>query len=464
MDSLLFCAFLLVVVAAALPVPGRADAAATGANLVPNGDFQRGAFGALPDGWSLHAYRPSLAPKFVLAKLEGGKVLRASGGGVPDCVGYVAAQAPIVGGRTYLLRVVFRVSAGTDPDRSLLFECFGPGANDGIREYTRMPDGWVVGETKATYSGDGPGTAECRVLFRLSAKGTAWIRSVSLTETTPDPPRWVKVACTSHKTNLQSCAAVLDCVGNAGVDLVLLPEYMQGDRIEEPLEGPSYQLMSAKARQYHMYVAGGIVRYVPATDRVYNTCLLFDRQGALLGMYDKLHPYSPELDEEGITPGREVPVFHTDFGTVGIMICYDSWFTDVAELLSLKGAELILFPNAGYYRALMHARAADNRVRIVCSSWNSGSGVWDTVGRDLANPDADASHGDPPGVTSKDVRRQQVGDVEVLYATLDLACSPSPHWNGGSMFEAPGGQRNRREQSTFLEEQIRQERERWWRK
>lgn len=446
----------------------RTEAGGPAPNLLPNADFQQGEIGQLPESWELHAYRPSLAPKFALEELDGRKMLKVSGGGVPDCVGYVAAKAPIKLGQTYLFRVVFRVASNTNPDENLLLQCYGPGANDGIHEYTRQPDGWVVGEAKITYAGpnaDGSEVvpeAECRLVYRFSPNGAAWVREVSLTETTPDPPRWVRVACTSNRTDLASCEAVLDAVGKAGVDLVLLPEYMQGDRVDEAANGPSFQLMSAKARQYRMYVAGGIVRHVPETDRTYNTCLLLDREGQLVGMYDKVHPYSPEINDLGITPGSRVPVYKTDFGTVGMMICYDSWFTDVAELLALKGAEIILFPNAGYYRALMHARAADNRVRIVCSSWNSGSGVWDTVGRDLGNPEVDASHGNPPGVTHKDVRREQIGEVEVLYATLDLNCSPSPHWNGGTMFEAPGNRRNRRDQTNFLEEQIRQERERWW--
>lgn len=211
-----------------------------------------------------------------------------------------------------------------------------------------------------------------------------------------------------------------------------------------------------------MYVAGGIVREENDPHRLYNTALLFDRQGAPVGSYDKLHPYSPELNEEGITPGTRVPVFKTDFGTVGVMICYDSWFSDVAQLLSLKGAEIILFPNAGYYRSLMPARAADNCVRVVASSWGSGYGVWDTVGREVLNPEADPTHTRAAGVTFKDVVQSEVGPLKVLAVSLDLNCSPSPAYNGGTMYSAPGGKRNRHEQKVYLEDQIKKERDRWW--
>ena len=437
-------------------------------NLIPNGDFQLGKAGALPEGWTATAFRPDLMPEFKLARKDGSQMLLARGAGNPDCVGYVATKVPVTLGKTYLFRAIFRMSPDANPSENVLFQCFGPGANDGLHEFRRLPDGWVEGSAKIRYAGEGPGEAEARVLFRLSAKGKLWVRELSLTETTPVQPRWVRVACTSGLTNLASCEAVLDAAGQAGANLVLLPEYMQGGRIEEPLRGASYKLMAAKARQYGMHVAGGIVRKAEQGDLVYNTALLLDRKGKLVGTYDKVHPYSPEVNFEGISVGRNVPVFKTDFGgaigtvCLGMMICYDSWFTDVTELLALKGAEIILFPNAGYYRALMRARAADNHVRIVTSSWGSGYGVWDTVGRDLTDPKSDCSHGDPPGCTHKDVTKTKVGEVGLLMASLDLNCSPTPHWNGGTMYEAPGNRRNRRDQALFLEEAIKAERERWW--
>ena len=432
------------------------------ANLIPNGDFSRGELGGLPDGWELHAYRPALAPRFRLVRRDGRKLLEIEGAGHDDCVGYVGCEVPVKLGQTYCFRVVFQVSEGLNPHEHLLFQCFGPGARDGISDLSKRDDGWIEGEAKIHYSGTGAATARARVLFRLSADGRSWIRSVSLTETTPVEPRWVTVACTQGRTDRDRCRAVLAAAGEAGVDLVLLPEYLAGGRVEETVPGPSSTLMAEMAKRYEMYVAGGIVRRVPELDRVYNTALLYDRQGGLVGTYDKIHPYSPEINEQGITPGTRVPVFRTDFGKVGFMICYDSWFTDVAELLSLKGARLILFPNAGYYRSLMPARAADNRVRIVCSTWNDRYGVWDTVGRDVLAPDADPSHRPLRGVTFRDVRQIEAGGIKVLIASLDMSCSPSPAHNGGTMYESPGGRRNRREQKLDLEDLIYKERRRWW--
>ena len=448
-------------VALVLAVPLFGTVATTKAaelpNVIPNGDFSRGELGSLPTGWTQHSARPGLAPRFALVQRDGSRALQVDGAGNPDCVGYVSTKALLAPDKTYRFRVVFRVSDGLNPHDHLLFQCFVPGARDGIFDLHRRADGWIGGDAKIR----GGDEAEVRILFRLSADGKAWIRDVSLVETEPVEPRWVKVACTQGKTDANSAEAVIEAAAKENVDLVLLPEYMAGGRIEETVPGPSSKLMSEAARRHDMYVAGGIVRKVPEQDRVYNTALLFDRRGRLAGTYDKVHPYSPEINEQGISAGTRVPVFQTDFGKVGFIICYDSWFTDVTELLALKGAEIVLFPNAGYYRSLMPARAADNGVRIVASSWNSGNGVWDTIGREVRNPDADPTHKPVRGTTFANVVQVDVGTIKMLVVSLDLNCSPSPAYNGGTMYSAPGGERNRRCQKVFLEGPIQQERERW---
>ncbi len=431
-------------------------------NLVPNGDFQAGKVGDLPDAWSFTCARPQLAPVFKLVDRDGCQCLMATGDGNPDCVGHVHASTRITLGKTYLFRAVFRMSDDLNPHQHLLFLSFGPGASDGIFEFRRRDDGWVEGSVKIHYPGDGEAVADVRVLFRLSAHGKVWVRQVSLVETEPVSPQWVTVACTQGKTNMEDCVALLDAAGEQGVDLVLLPEAMAGMDVEERVPGPASELMSRKASQYGMHVAGGIIRIDEETNRVLNTALLYDRQGQFVGMYDKVHPYSPEINELGTTPGSAVPTFDTDIGRIGIIICYDSWFTDVVELLGLKGAQIVLLPNAGYYRSLMPARSADNCLRMVVSSWGSGYGVWDTAGRDVLAPETDHTCRPLLANTFQDAKELAVGDHGMLIVSLDLNCSPSPAGNGGTMMSAPGGRRNRREQSHFLDEEIVKERSRWW--
>jgi predicted amidohydrolase len=367
-------------------------------------------------------------------------------------------------GKTYLYRVVFRMSDDLDPHKNLLFRCVRPGVKNGIFRFRKLDDGWIEGTEKIHFPGEGQAKAEIQVFFRFSANGKAWIRDVSLSETPPIEPRWIKVACTQGKTDLKSCAKVLEIAGEADVDMVLLTEYMRGGFLPEPVPGPSSELMSAMARKYGMYVAGGIVRKVDDPDRVFNTALLYDRQGKLVGMYDKIHPYSPENNEQGITPGTRAPVFETDFGKVGIVICYDIWFPDVCQLLALKGAEIILFPNAGHQPEVLYARSMDNCVRIVSSAWNLPYSIHDTLGRNILKPDAYRTAASPNMKTFKDIVYVEVPDshVKILMASLDFNCSPSPAYNGGTMMSAPGGKRNRREQLYYLHSQIEKEINRWW--
>ena len=108
-------------------------------------------------------------------------------------------------------------------------------------------------------------------------------------------------------------------------------------------------------------------------------------------------------------------MFKTDFGKVGIMTCYDSWHPAVARLLALKGAEVILFPSAGYYMQLMHARAADNGVVIAATS-GSPCGVWDGGGNQADGGSPDATRYAPTSIVAfekDDGQKMQIVTVDL---------------------------------------------------
>jgi predicted amidohydrolase len=354
------------------------------------------------------------------------------------------------------------MSETINPQRNLLFQLFTDDNKDGIFEYYKKPNGWVEGHAKINLVGDGPSKADLRIMFRFSANGEVRISNVVLREVKPDQPRWVRVACTSGMPDFEVMRRLIAKAAENHTDMILLPEYMNTADKVETLDGPSCAMMSELSAKYGMYIAGGIVRKDASSDRLYNTVVLYDRKGKLAGMYDKIHPYSPEVYPMGVTPGSKVTVLNTDFGRVGFMTCYDSWFTDVAELVSLKGAELILFPNAGYYRSLLPARATDNNVRIISSSLYNENGIWDTQGRDVSDPNRDSTYSGQQGSTFKDVQTIRVDEMKLLIASLDLNFSPTPHHNGGTMMNSPAGRRNRAEQLYYLDEDIRKEKERWW--
>lgn len=156
-------------------------------NLIPNPAFETGVTGGIPVGWDVRSPYDSLRPVFALARKDGRQTLLAAGGGNPDCIGWLATGFPIVGRRTYRMWVRFRISAGVDPNRSLIFSVYEQGEksrfNNGIFMFRRLDDGWIEGENRFFVPLEGPLDAEARIYFRYSASGRAWIDEIGLVPT-----------------------------------------------------------------------------------------------------------------------------------------------------------------------------------------------------------------------------------------------------------------------------------------
>ncbi|MGH9398373.1 MAG: carbon-nitrogen hydrolase family protein [Terriglobia bacterium] len=441
----------------ALSAPSGGEDEAPSGNLIANGDFSQGSLGSLPEGWSIVAGNPALKPLFKLVSGQGGKrELMAEGNGRRECYGYLRLPVRMVGGKTYRLRVRFRFSGFEDVDRHIVHGVFNKNFNNGIFQY-RKDANWITGE------GCFPGPleseeGEVRLYFRYSAKGKVWWDRVSLEECKPIPARPVKLAVSWGLGDTKHWERWLDAAGDGGADIAVMPELFNG--IVDPMkaeseDGPSWRLMASKARQWKMHVSG--TTYVRRGDLIFNSAPLFDREGKLIGVYNKNMVYEPELDL-GASPGEGFPVFQTDVGKVGIIICYDSWFPETVQLLALKGAELILLPNEGYYTELMHARSADNGVFIAASSGGNPAGVWDSGGNRAGEERSDPSCCAPSAI----LNFQENKAMGLFLATVDLSKKVSPAWWGGPMRSAPGGRRCRETCMIPLEGQIGLDAKRWY--
>jgi predicted amidohydrolase len=115
---------------------------------------------------------------------------------------------------------------------------------------------------------------------------------------------------------------------------------------------------------------------------VYNTAVLIDRQGKVAGKYRKVYLPTEEI-EGGLTPGVAYPVFETDFGKVGLMICWDVEYVDPARALAAQGAEIILMPIWGGNYTLMKARAIENHVFLVSAGYDVETAVINPSGEAL---------------------------------------------------------------------------------
>jgi predicted amidohydrolase len=102
---------------------------------------------------------------------------------------------------------------------------------------------------------------------------------------------------------------------------------------------------------------------------------LIGPDGELAGKYRKVCLPRGEI-EGGIAPGSECPVFSTRFGKVGLMVCYDGFFPEVARELTNRGAEVIAWPVWGCNPLLARARACENQVYLVSSTYEDVSRNW----------------------------------------------------------------------------------------
>lgn len=109
-------------------------------------------------------------------------------------------------------------------------------------------------------------------------------------------------------------------------------------------EGESTQLLLQEAKKHDMYICYGMFEQDPVRhDYIYNTAVLIGPEG-YIGKYRKVH--QPGTERLCAVPGDDYYVYDTKFGKIGLMICYDKVFPEVARILKLKGADLIICPTA----------------------------------------------------------------------------------------------------------------------
>jgi predicted amidohydrolase len=188
--------------------------------------------------------------------------------------------------------------------------------------------------------------------------------------------------------NLRQFIELVDKRVEGRIDLILMPEGISvvgtGKKyaeVAEPIPGPSTEALAALARRRQAWVAAGI--YEREGPVLYNTSVLLDREGRVAGRYRKVYLPREEV-EAGLTPGSAYPVFRTDFGTVGMMICYDVFFPDPARALATQGADLILLPIWGGDETLAAARAIENGVFLAASGYDHPTYVMDPNGKRVA--------------------------------------------------------------------------------
>lgn len=153
--------------------------------------------------------------------------------------------------------------------------------------------------------------------------------------------------------NLDNVLALLDEAADYNPDFVCFPEACLHhaarndgllEAIAEPIPGPGTDAVAEKARALDSYVL--LPLYEQDGDTYYNAATLITPDGTVQGTFRKLAPTIAEIDS-GLTPGSEIPVWETEFGTVGALICWDAQYEEVGRSFARQGADLVLFPTHG---------------------------------------------------------------------------------------------------------------------
>ena len=203
----------------------------------------------------------------------------------------------------------------------------------------------------------------------------------------PKIGRPVRAASIGFKPGLplEQIASLVDAEGALGPDLIALPETCRGqnDTSAESLDGPTVSAMAALAAKHRTYIVCPIDR--KDGPRRLNSAVLLDRRGQVACIYDKMYPYGEEFGKHpGVHPGEEVTVFATDFGRLGLAICFDVNWAPLWQRLSDFGAELVIWPSAYSAGRSLQSRAIDFNYYVMSATWTPDCLVYDIDGEQLA--------------------------------------------------------------------------------
>ncbi len=198
----------------------------------------------------------------------------------------------------------------------------------------------------------------------------------------------------NKEQNLKKACDAIQKAALSGADLVLLPEmfmaFVPADSgisyadVAENVDGPFVSQLAKTAKEHGIYVVCGIYeRAENEPKRAFNTTIMLNRQGELIYHYQKTHLYDAFSYQESlniIQSHNELKPVETEFGKIGILVCYELRFPEVARKLALAGADLLLVPTAWvngplkeeHYQTLVKTRALENTIPV-CACDQTGN-------------------------------------------------------------------------------------------
>lgn len=233
----------------------------------------------------------------------------------------------------------------------------------------------------------------------------------------------------NKKINMLKAEEMVIEASQMGAKIILLPEMWNCPysndyfaEYSEPENGETFEFLSKLAIKAGVYLVGGSVPEKEGK-KVYNTSYSFDKSGKLIGKYRKIHLFDIDIkggirfmESETLSRGTDTLIIETEYGKIGIGICFDVRFPELFRKLTLEGAKIIMLPGAfnmttgpAHWEITMKARALDNQVYFAaCSPARSIEGPYIAYGNScVVNP-----WGEFCGKTD--------GNESIVYANLDF--------------------------------------------
>jgi predicted amidohydrolase len=362
-----------------------------------------------PIGWTTWTPRPDISPIFSIdpyAGRAGNGALRISADCSPAAIGSWKLRIPnITPGQPYRLIVHYRATAIPHPRQSISARLDW---HDDKNNRPRQPDNAIASSTPGEWSKidyttlapEGAQSVTIELELRWTPGGVVWFDDLEFSQLDSLPARPARIATVFHRprntvSSADSVARFCQLIDSAAptADLICLPEGISvvGTNksyydVAESLSGPTTSTLAQLARKHKTHLVAGL--YERVGPEIYNTSVLIGRTGKLLGSYRKTHLPQEEV-EAGITPGDSFPTFSTDFANIGMMICWDLQFPEPARNLARNGAEIIALPIWGGSPTLALARAIENHIFLVSSTYDMRSFIVSPTGQVLTEATID---------------------------------------------------------------------------
>lgn len=191
----------------------------------------------------------------------------------------------------------------------------------------------------------------------------------------------------NKEENLKKAISMIKTASENDVDLIILPEMFncpyENEKFieysEEAENSYTLNLISKTASEEKKYIIAGSIpekESTPTSERIYNTSFMFNPNGEIIAKHRKMHLFDIDVkgkiyfkESDTLTAGNQITIAETSFGKIGIGICYDIRFPELARLMALGGADILCYPGAfnlttgpAHWEMLFKARACDNQV------------------------------------------------------------------------------------------------------